>query len=102
VHRRHPPAAAFPRLARRSPRACHRHQIDVTSDARGIATWDRLAEHLEQTATGKRGFVINRTFDAPIARVFEMLAPRSCVGLGASVAESHGWLARCFITLSKR
>lgn len=27
---------------------------------------------LEQVATGKPSFVINRTFDAPIARVFEM------------------------------
>ncbi len=42
--------------------------------AAGNATWDRLAEHLEQTATGKQSFVINRTFDAPIARVFEMWA----------------------------
>lgn len=40
--------------------------------AGGNATWDRLAEHLGQTETGKRGFVINRTFDAPIDRVFEM------------------------------
>ena len=40
--------------------------------AGGNATWDRLAEHLEGTATGKQCFVINRTFDAPIARVFEM------------------------------
>ncbi len=40
----------------------------------GNATWDRLAEHLEQTGTGKQPFVINRTFDAPIGRVFEMWA----------------------------
>lgn len=40
--------------------------------AGGYATWDRLAEHLEARATGKATFVINRTFDAPIARVFEM------------------------------
>jgi uncharacterized protein YndB with AHSA1/START domain len=40
--------------------------------AGGHATWDRLAEHLEQAATGRSTFVINRTFDAPIARVFEM------------------------------
>ncbi|MCW5831657.1 MAG: SRPBCC domain-containing protein [Labilithrix sp.] len=40
--------------------------------AGGNATWDRLAEHLEQTATGTQSFVVNRTFDAPIARVFEM------------------------------
>jgi len=38
----------------------------------GYSTWDRLAEHLDQAANGKPSFVINRTFDAPIARVFEM------------------------------
>ncbi len=42
--------------------------------AGGNATWDRLAEHLEETSTGRQHFVINRTFDAPIARVFEMWA----------------------------
>jgi len=42
--------------------------------AGGNATWDRLAEHLEQTQAGKQSFVVNRTFDAPIARVFEMWA----------------------------
>jgi uncharacterized protein YndB with AHSA1/START domain len=40
--------------------------------AGGNATWDRLAEYLDETATGKASFVINRTFDAPVARVFEM------------------------------
>jgi len=40
--------------------------------AGGDATWDRLAEHLDQVTTGEACFVINRTFDAPIARVFEM------------------------------
>jgi uncharacterized protein YndB with AHSA1/START domain len=40
--------------------------------AGGNATWDRLAEHLEQASTGRRCFVINRTLTAPIARVFEM------------------------------
>jgi uncharacterized protein YndB with AHSA1/START domain len=40
--------------------------------ANGYSTWDRLAEHLEERATGKSNFVINRSFDAPIARVFEM------------------------------
>lgn len=38
----------------------------------GNATWDRLAEHLEETSTGRRPFVINRTLDAPLARVYEM------------------------------
>ena len=42
--------------------------------AGGNATWDRLAEHLEEVATGRRRFVINRTLDAPIARVFAMWA----------------------------
>jgi uncharacterized protein YndB with AHSA1/START domain len=39
--------------------------------AGGTATWDRLAEHLGEAATGKPSFVINRTFAAPIARLFE-------------------------------
>jgi uncharacterized protein YndB with AHSA1/START domain len=40
--------------------------------AGGNATWDRLAEHLDETRTGRTSFVVNRTFDASIARVFEM------------------------------
>ncbi len=40
--------------------------------AGGESTWDRLAEYLEHQATGKEKFVINRTFDAPLALVFEM------------------------------
>ncbi|MGC4029917.1 MAG: SRPBCC family protein [Steroidobacteraceae bacterium] len=40
--------------------------------AGGNATWDRLAEHLARTSTGMQNFVINRSFDAPVARVFEM------------------------------
>lgn len=40
--------------------------------AGGNATWDRLAEHLDETRAGRTSFVVNRTFDAPIARVFEM------------------------------
>ncbi len=40
--------------------------------AGGNATWDRLAEHLEEGSTGKRRFVINRSLAAPIARVFDM------------------------------
>ena len=38
----------------------------------GNATWDRLAEYLHQRSSGKEQFVINRSFDAPIARMFEM------------------------------
>jgi uncharacterized protein YndB with AHSA1/START domain len=40
--------------------------------AGGNATWDRLAEHLEEVSSGRRCFVINRSLDAPVARVFEM------------------------------
>jgi uncharacterized protein YndB with AHSA1/START domain len=39
--------------------------------AGGESTWDRLGEYLAETRAGKNTFVINRTFDAPIARVFE-------------------------------
>lgn len=42
--------------------------------AGGNATWDRLAEHLEEVSSGRQRFVINRTLDAPIARAFEMWA----------------------------
>ena len=42
--------------------------------AGGNATWDRLAEYLEENATGKNTFVINRSFDAPIETVFEMFS----------------------------
>lgn len=40
--------------------------------AGGNGTWDRLAEYLEHEQTGKDPFVINRTFEAPIKKVFEM------------------------------
>jgi uncharacterized protein YndB with AHSA1/START domain len=40
--------------------------------AGGNATWDRLAEHLEEGTNGRRCFVINRTLAAPITRVFQM------------------------------
>jgi uncharacterized protein YndB with AHSA1/START domain len=40
--------------------------------AGGESTWDRLAEYLEKEASGKEVFVINRCFDAPAQRVFEM------------------------------
>ena len=39
--------------------------------AGGNATWDRLAEHLAETLTGKRCFGINRSLPAPIEQVFE-------------------------------
>jgi uncharacterized protein YndB with AHSA1/START domain len=42
--------------------------------AGGNATWDRLAEHLDQRTAGRQTFVVARTFEAPIALVFEMWA----------------------------
>lgn len=40
--------------------------------AGGESTWDRLAEYLAEESTGKRMFVINRSFDAPIETMFQM------------------------------
>ncbi len=40
--------------------------------AGGNATWDRLAEYLEETRGGKQIFVINRSFNAPVEKMFEM------------------------------
>lgn len=39
--------------------------------AGGNGTWDRLGEYLENEA-GRDPFIINRSFEAPIAKVFEM------------------------------
>ena len=38
----------------------------------GNSTWDRLAEHLEKAATAREIFVIARTFDAPLATMFDL------------------------------
>jgi uncharacterized protein YndB with AHSA1/START domain len=40
--------------------------------ASGNSTWDRLAEFLEKEESGKETFVINRTFDAPLATMYKM------------------------------
>jgi uncharacterized protein YndB with AHSA1/START domain len=40
--------------------------------AGGEATWDRLAEYVEKRTTGKELFVIARSFDAAIDRVYDM------------------------------
>jgi uncharacterized protein YndB with AHSA1/START domain len=40
--------------------------------AGGDSTWDRLAEYLEHESSGKEKFVINRSFDVPLALMFEM------------------------------
>jgi uncharacterized protein YndB with AHSA1/START domain len=42
--------------------------------AGGNGTWDRLAEHLEQSTTGAEVFHIARSFDAPIETVFDAWA----------------------------
>ena len=38
--------------------------------AGGNGTWDRLAEYLEERVSSHKVFVINRSFDAPVDRVF--------------------------------
>jgi uncharacterized protein YndB with AHSA1/START domain len=40
--------------------------------AGGDSTWDRLAEYLEKESSGKDKFVINRSFNASLERMFEM------------------------------
>lgn len=40
--------------------------------ASGDSTWDRFAEYLDKKTMGKESFVINRSFEAPLATVFEM------------------------------
>ncbi len=40
--------------------------------ANGNSTWDRLGEYLEETVNSKNVFLLNRVFEAPIVKVFEM------------------------------
>lgn len=40
--------------------------------ARGESTWDRLDEYLAKHGTGEERFVINRSFNAPIATLWDM------------------------------
>lgn len=40
--------------------------------AGGHATWDRLAEYLDKTMTGKEKFIINQTFDTPLKQMFKV------------------------------
>lgn len=40
--------------------------------AGGESTWDRLAEYLAETSSGRQMFVINRSFEAPIETMFTM------------------------------
>ncbi len=44
----------------------------IIKSAGGNSTWDRLAEYLEKETTSQEIFIINRSFDAPIATVFDM------------------------------
>ncbi|MBS1963265.1 MAG: SRPBCC domain-containing protein [Bdellovibrionales bacterium] len=44
----------------------------IIKSANGNSTWDRLAEYLGDRNGEKDLFVINRSFEAPIAKVFEM------------------------------
>jgi uncharacterized protein YndB with AHSA1/START domain len=40
--------------------------------AGGDATWDRLTEYLAKESSGRELFVINRSFDVPLERMFQM------------------------------
>lgn len=42
--------------------------------ANGNSTWDRLAEYLDEETAGKKEFVINRSFSAPIQKVYDMFS----------------------------
>lgn len=52
--------------------AAAREMAKFIKQAGGNATWDRLAEYLEETTSGNPVFVIHRTFDVSAARVLEM------------------------------
>lgn len=54
-----------------SPEAAEQIKKHI-KQAGGNATWDRLAEFLDEETLSKKTFVINRTFDAPLATVFKM------------------------------
>lgn len=52
-----------------TPEAARQTRIFIRQ-AGGDGTWDRLAEYLEKSSTGRECFVINRSFDAPRDTVF--------------------------------
>jgi uncharacterized protein YndB with AHSA1/START domain len=52
--------------------AAAREMAKFIKQAGGNATWDRLAEYLEETTRGLPIFVIHRTFDVSTASVLEM------------------------------
>jgi uncharacterized protein YndB with AHSA1/START domain len=43
----------------------------IIRDAGGNSTWDRLAEYLQKEISNQEVFVISRSFDAPVERVYE-------------------------------
>lgn len=59
------------RMALASPEAAEATRQFIRQ-AGGDATWDRLAEYLEKARSGKELFVINRSFDTPVATMFQM------------------------------
>jgi len=54
-----------------TPEAAERTRRFIKT-AGGDATWDRLAEYLLKETTGQEKFVISRSFDASIERLFKM------------------------------
>ncbi len=44
----------------------------IIKDASGYSTWDRLAEYLSETESGRACFVINRSFAATAEQVFDL------------------------------
>ncbi len=44
----------------------------IIKNANGNSTWDRLAEYLDKQLTGKDEFVINRSFEVPLEKMFQM------------------------------
>lgn len=44
----------------------------LIKDAGGNSTWDRLAEYLQKEISNKEIFVISRSFDAPVERLYEV------------------------------
>lgn len=53
-----------------TPEAAQQARVFIKA-AGGNGTWDRLAEFLEKQVSSTEIFVINRTFEAPIAAVFD-------------------------------
>lgn len=76
--------------------------------AGGDATWDRLAEYVEEKSSGREIFVINRSFEAPLARVFSMWTDPDHLAqwlppagvqvevLGGEIREGSGMLMRMY------